>query len=157
MNDWEPVLAAAVALAAAFLTFFGATRTAKTRHEATKLAVEIRQQLSGQERDDWDLVVERHITNEKSRVVGNIFSFAGGLALLGSSLVILAGYVGGYATVDVAAARQSVSAVMLFCAAVFILSALVLGGAGAYDKVRKVVGPWVRRRWPRVLSRRNHR
>ena len=70
MADWEAVLAASAALAVAGIGVASTNWSTIHRHSATKQALEIRDQLEGRQREQWERVVQRHLDAEERRSAG---------------------------------------------------------------------------------------
>lgn len=70
MSGWEGALAAGAAIVVAGIGVASTNWSTVHRHSATKQALEIRDRLEGEQRIQWERVIQRHIDAEDRRGSG---------------------------------------------------------------------------------------
>jgi hypothetical protein len=70
MSGWEGALAAGAAIAVAAIGVASTNWSTVHRHAATKQALEIRDLLEGDQRAQWERVIQRHLDAEERRGAG---------------------------------------------------------------------------------------
>jgi hypothetical protein len=70
MSGWEGPLAAGAAIAVAGIGVASTNWSTVHRHSATKQALEIRDRLEGDQRAQWERVIQRHLDAEERRGTG---------------------------------------------------------------------------------------